>query len=376
MVFWVKVRLVRKFIAEAHAVSHGFSSTIGSITVLREFRPGSFGGQELPTIVPSRTHFRSATVLRMNLRREDLTRTVRAPAKLNLYLEVLGRRDDGFHELETLMVPVRIWDSLSITPTPPPRDGAMGALELAVRSAMRLGQSAPQPVSVPAGRENLVVRALELLRERSGCRAGGHVELVKRIPVSAGLGGGSSDAAAALRLANQVWHIGWSRTQLVELAAELGSDVPFFLYDRAAVCRGRGERVEPLPAMPRLHFVIVKPPQGICTGDVYRIHATHAETAKPAYRGALPRFTSLINGKKWREMQRLMTNRLQSAAALLSPWVNQAREIFSQLGCPGHQLSGSGSAYFGVCRHAQHAHRLAAILRSQKLGFVYTTSSC
>jgi 4-diphosphocytidyl-2-C-methyl-D-erythritol kinase len=313
----------------------------------------------------------------MNLRREDLTRTVRAPAKLNLYLEVLGRRDDGFHELETLMVPVRIWDSLSITPTPPsPSDGAMATLEFAVRSAMPLGQSPLQAMPLPTDRENLVVRALELLRERCSCRAGGRVELVKRIPVSAGLGGGSSDAAAALRLANHVWQIGWSRTQLAELAAELGSDVPFFLYDRAAICRGRGERVEPLPAVPRLHFVIVKPPQGISTSDVYRTHATHSEASEPANRSALPSLSSLINGKKWGNVQRWMTNRLQSAAALLSPWVNQAREVFSRLDCQGHQLSGSGSAYFGICRHAQHAHRLAAILRSQKLGFVYTTSSC
>lgn len=312
----------------------------------------------------------------MNLRREDLTRTVRAPAKLNLYLEVLGRRDDGFHELETLMVPVRIWDSLSITPTLPSSDSEMGPLEFTVRSAPRLGQAAPQPVSALLGGENLVVRALDLLRERSSCRAGGYVELVKRIPVSAGLGGGSSDAAAALRLANQLWRIGWGRAQLAELAAELGSDVPFFLYDRAAICRGRGERVEPLTAMPRLHFVVVKPPQGISTSEVYRMHATRAESSKPAGRTSLPSLTLLRNERKWSDLQRWMSNRLQSAAALLSPWVNQAKEVFSRFDCLGHQLSGSGSAYFGICRHAQHAHRLAAILRSQRLGFVYTTSSC
>ncbi len=311
----------------------------------------------------------------MNLRREDLTRTVQAPAKLNLYLEVLGRRDDGFHELETLMVPVRIWDSLSITPIPP-NERARGPIEFSVRTGMPLRNAPSQSADLPLVDENIVVRALELLRERSGCRAGARVELVKRIPISAGLGGGSSDAAAALRLGNRVWQLGWKRNQLAELSAELGSDVSFFLYDRAAICRGRGERVEPLPAMSRLHIVIVKPPAGISTSEVYRVHSARTTAAEPAKDDHMQDLLSIMSSGRWGELRRWMTNRLQTAAAEISPWVNEARELFARLDCLGHQLSGSGSAYFGICRHAQHARRLAGILRSLGLGLVYTTSSC
>ncbi len=273
------------------------------------------------------------------------------------------------------MVPVRIWDSLSIAPTPP-LDGVRNPIDFSVRSAMPLRNAYLQTGDLPLGDSNIVVRALELLREQSGCLAGARVELVKRIPVAAGLGGGSSDAAAALRLGNHVWQLGWKHDQLAELAAELGSDVPFFLYDRAAFCRGRGERVEPLPAMPRLHFVILKPLQGISTAEVYRAHAALTAADGAARENSAQNLLSTARSGCWGNLRRWMTNRLQAAAAVISPWVEEARVVFARLDCVGHQLSGSGSAYFGICRHAHHAQRLAGILRSQGLGFVYTTSSC
>src|SRR5690606_4305446 len=118
---------------------------------------------------------------------------------------------------------------------------------------------------LPTDRSNLAVRAVELLQARAGIEAGATMRLVKRIPSAAGLGGGSSDAAAALMAANQAWGLNWSVSKLETLAGELGSDVPFFLTPGAAICRGRGERVEPLPRTMPLHVVVVRPPVGLST---------------------------------------------------------------------------------------------------------------
>src|SRR3972149_5130751 len=160
----------------------------------------------------------------MSLRKSESRRTVAAPAKLNLFLEVLGRRDDGYHELQTLMVPVRLCDSLSLVPTPPAKNGQAGPILLHTRPAFPLGHRLSAHEVPPAGTNNLVVRALELLRQQSGCTHGARVELVKRVPVAAGWGGGSSDAAATLRLANRAWGLDWDRERLADIAAQLGSD--------------------------------------------------------------------------------------------------------------------------------------------------------
>ena len=309
----------------------------------------------------------------MYLRRDHLTRSARAPAKLNLYLEIFGRRSDGFHELETLMVPISLADSLTFKPAPP-ANGAFGDIRLDIRYCLPV-----KPLiaieEIPTGRTNLVIKALELLRERSGCRFGARIELVKRIPAAAGLGGASSDAATALRLANWAWQLRWPRRRLAELAAEVGSDVPFFLYGRPAICRGRGERVEPIGGMTRLYFVIAKPPPGLKTAEVYEAHDRMRGAIPGLGPGRADQIAAALatgHGRGWADS---LYNRLQSAAATLSPWVERLRAVFDRLDCPGHQLSGSGSAYFGVCRHAQHARRLATMLRTRQLGLVYATKS-
>jgi 4-diphosphocytidyl-2-C-methyl-D-erythritol kinase len=309
----------------------------------------------------------------MFFRSEDPPRTARAPGKLNLFLEITGQREDGYHELETLMVPVRIADWLSFRATPAPDHDAAGPIDLTVRPSFAV-RPPTQVESVPAGSKNLILRALDLLQQRSGCRFGARVELIKHIPISAGLGGGSSDAATALRLANIGWKLNWGTARLAELAAEIGSDVPFFVYGGAAICRGRGERVERLPAMPTLHFVVAKPPGGLSAGAVYGSYGRLSKSEQVKERR--PSVSMSVNGSRWGELGRWMRNRLESAAALLTPWVAQAQAVFGELDFVAHQLSGSGSAYFGVCRHAQHARRLASILRTRQLGLVYATRSC
>jgi len=307
----------------------------------------------------------------MNLRQNELKRLVHAPAKLNLFLDVLGRRDDGYHELATLMLPIRLYDSLSFESLPADK-GRPGAIEFSLRGFESVD-------GIPADASNTVVRALELLRQRSGCDRGARVELFKRIPNAAGLGGGSSDAAAVLNVANQSWGLDWGREKLASLAAELGSDVPFFLEPGAAICRGRGEQVERIAPTVPLEVVIVKPPTSLATAEVYRtldrLPAGNGDSAGRAER-CLASLSSALRRGTISDLEQWMGNWLQAAAAVLSTWIGRVQAAFTELDFLGHQLSGSGSAYFGVCRHARHARRLATVLKSRQLGLVYVTRSC
>lgn len=311
----------------------------------------------------------------MDLRGDDFKRTARAPAKLNLFLDVLGPRGDGFHDVETLMVPIRLADQVTFRSTPAPNDGSLGEIRLDVQAAWPIHRPFQIP-DVPPGPNNLVVKALGLLRVRSGCTLGGDVELVKRIPLAAGLGGGSSDAAAALRLANRGWQIHWTGERLAELAAELGSDIPFFLTAGAAICRGRGELVERLQPLPSYHFVIVKPAESLSAGEVYKAHDSLPATKSQKTELRLDRLIANLQTRGWQNIRSWMHNRLQAAASSLSPSIDKLRRVFAEFDFVAHQLTGSGSAYFGLCRHAQHARRLANILRSRELGLVYATRSC
>ena len=211
----------------------------------------------------------------MQIRRSAERVEILAPAKVNLFFEVLGLRDDGYHEIETLMVPIRLFDTLTL------EDDPSGNITLEVRSAVGVGKqlrsvaaTAP-PVSseietVPEGDENIAVKAIRLLARRAGIDRGAHLRLVKRIPLAAGLGGGSSDAAAALVAANLAWRLDWPVSRLAAIAAELGSDVPFFLAGGPAVCRGRGEKIEPVGGLGGLHRCLSCPPEGLANGGRFK----------------------------------------------------------------------------------------------------------
>ena len=183
---------------------------------------------------------------------------IHAPAKVNLFLELHGRRTTGFHDLETIMAPVSWYDTLRFSPS----EGE--AIKLRVH----------QPIAklrhevIPTDGSNLVVKAVEALRLHLGVEHGLSIDLVKRIPSQAGLGGGSSDAAAALLGAARCWGVEVSQAALMEIAGELGSDIPFFLGDGWSRCVGRGERIEALGIKQCLWVVIAKPPVGLATGQV------------------------------------------------------------------------------------------------------------
>jgi 4-diphosphocytidyl-2-C-methyl-D-erythritol kinase len=263
------------------------------------------------------------------------------------------------------MCPIDIYDTLHF------QEDASGQVELRCRRVS--GASGPDACGfndVPEGPQNLVVRAVELVRRRTGIRRGAQLRLIKRIPAAAGLGGGSSDAAAALVAANEGWQLGRSRDELSEWAAELGSDVPFFLVGGSAICRGRGERVEPVADLGPLYFVVVRPPAGLSTAAVYGICQPAAEP-----QAVQPVVKALLRGD-WKQASGRLLNRLQPAAESLSPWVKRLQQEFSQLDFLGHGMSGSGTSYFGLCRHARHARRSARRLEANGVGTVFAVRSC
>lgn len=281
-----------------------------------------------------------------------------APAKVNLFLEVLQKRPDGFHEIETAMAPIALYDTLYVA------EGPDGQTQFDCVDARRRNSSTPC-TPLPEGADNIAVRAVEVLRHATGSGCGARLTLIKRIPIAAGLAGGSSDAAAALVAVNRLWRTGLSISALAELAAQLGSDVPFFLQGGAAVCRGRGERIEPVNNLTPLHLVVVHPGEGLNTAAVYG-------RCQPATvgRSAAP----LIEAWRHNNLRRLAGaayNGLQPAAEQLSPTIGQWRGRFERTDVAMHQMSGSGTSYFGVCRSVRHARRVAARLQAHGCGAAY-----
>ena len=274
---------------------------------------------------------------------------VLAPAKLNLFLEVLGRRPDGYHEVESMMVAVSLQDSLTFT------DDPSGNISLQCSDP-----------TLPVGGENLVVMAAERLRASAGSLRGARIALKKAIPAESGLAGGSSDAAATLVALDRLWDLRLPRERLLEMAAEIGSDVSFFIHSPAAVCRGRGERVEPVHLKESYHFVVVRPPVGIKTADVYK---RVIPPQKPRPIGAV--LEALAHGGS-AELGRCLFNRLQPVAEILRPELARVNDALASLGplLNGFLMSGSGSAYFGLCPDSAAAFRAAEILKPLGLGWV------
>jgi 4-diphosphocytidyl-2-C-methyl-D-erythritol kinase len=267
--------------------------------------------------------------------------TVWAPAKVNLFLEVIGKRADGYHELRTLMVTVSLYDTLTFS--------------LAPTGSIRL--SCPG-VDLSAGPENLIVRAADHLRRHTGHDAGADVVLTKRIPLAAGLAGGSTDAAATLVGLNRLWGLGLGRNELATMAADLGSDVAFFLDPPCAWCTGRGEVVERWPLGARLHLVLVAPPFGLSTAEVYR------NLTAPAQPLSGDEMKAAVRAGDVAAIGRFLHNRLQEPAERLRPELADWLDRLTKLEPAGCLMSGSGSTLFALCRDRREAARIAREFRA------------
>ena len=267
--------------------------------------------------------------------------SVKAYAKVNLTLEALYKRDDGFHEIASVVQTIDLSDELSFTPS--------GRLTLRCN-----WPSLETP-------DNLAFRAAALLKEHTGYAGGAEIRLDKSIPMAAGLGGGSSDAAATLKALNQLWELSLSHDDLLPLAAALGSDVPFFLTGGTAMMEGRGEVVRPLPPMPTTHLVLLAPPD-----DVPAKTATLYRSLKPSHYTdgtSSARLAACIERGEQPDAS-LLFNVFEAVAAQVFPSLEAHRRALREAGAGSAHLSGSGPTLYALCASAEKAALIAERLRA------------
>ena len=249
-------------------------------------------------------------------------------AKINLSLRVLGKREDGYHELDTIFQTVSLHDTIRIS--------ALESSEIAFSCDDR---------SLPTDSHNLVVRAATALRDRVNTKKGARIRLEKRIPTHAGLGGGSSDAAATLIGLTRLWELRTTRQELSELAARLGADVPFFLYGGTARGTGVGDRIEPLEDAPETFLLIVKPNANVSTADAYRA------LEKPALTSSNSKtILSSSEAKEFFDSSSFaaLQNDFEAIVFALEPEIERAKAALLKAGAGTSLLAGSGSAVFGI----------------------------
>ncbi|MBF0189342.1 MAG: 4-(cytidine 5'-diphospho)-2-C-methyl-D-erythritol kinase [Magnetococcales bacterium] len=264
-----------------------------------------------------------------------------APAKINLSLRIVGRRDDGFHLLQTVMSTVSLFDGLAVTPN------REGRLSLEVLPELDI-----------AAKDNLVMKGMVALREQAGdSTLGASVRLYKRIPSQAGLGGGSSDVATILLALNRLWKLNLPLKELIPLGVRLGADVPIFLGGTAAWAEGVGERLTPLRNPPSLPLVLINPGTSLSTPHVFRTYAGQLTNFSP--RTSMP----LSDGDEaWSELE-TMQNDLQDAAIELDPEINATLQALTAAGARVVRMSGSGSTVFGLFSSDRQAWQAAESVR-------------
>ncbi len=267
-----------------------------------------------------------------------------APAKINLFLEVLGRREDGYHEVRTVLQTIDLLDRLEFS------------LEGGTRGfTMELDPAVP---GIPVGGGNLCLRAFERYREAAGrdLAGGVHLRLSKRIPAAAGLGGGSSDAAATLMALNELNERGLGAEELADVAAGLGSDVPFFLSGGTSLAEGRGELVRALTPAAPLRVVLAKPAGGLSAREVYE--AWDGEASRQAVRAEMSDWAQALAGETPAQLEALMFNNLERPALGLEPQASRLIAAAHDLGAKA-MVSGSGPTVFALVGNTANAERLA-----------------
>jgi 4-diphosphocytidyl-2-C-methyl-D-erythritol kinase len=275
---------------------------------------------------------------------------VLAPAKINICLRVLGRRDDGYHFLETLMVPISLCDELTIRLSPEARTPA-------TKPAIMVTSDSD---AAPGGATNLAYRAAELFLEQIAQSIEVRVDIRKRIPVGSGLGGGSSDAAAVLLTLNHYLGNPYATAQLAGLGARIGADVSFFVYGRPARVGGVGEQIAPLDAWASLSLVVCSDGYPLSTKLVYSKVAPSLTTHRPD-----SNIAALVIDRE--SITELLVNDLEAAAAQIHPEVLSLKARLLEQGARGALMTGSGSAVFGIFVDVEQAQRAAATLRAQGL---------
>jgi 4-diphosphocytidyl-2-C-methyl-D-erythritol kinase len=272
-----------------------------------------------------------------------------SPAKVNLILEVLRKRKDGYHDLATLMQPVSLYDEMDLS---------LKGSEIVVKCPGS---------SLPENEENIAYRAAEALLKRAGCRQGVEIVIRKKIPIAAGLGGGSSNAAATLIALNELLRLSFTTEELMKIGTQLGADVPFFIFGKTAWAFGIGDQLREATGIPKLWFVILNPGIEIATKTVYE--ALKLGLTKERINTSIQKFQTAadIAGK--------LRNDLEDPAFLLHPMLVNLKKMHLEHGALGSLMSGSGSTVFGIYETEQKAWEAAESMKRKGALFVFTAHS-
>ncbi len=283
--------------------------------------------------------------------------TVEGQAKINLSLDILGKRSDGYHEVAMVMQSIGLSDTLELEKLP-----ADGQVELELAGAA---------AGIEADESNLAWRAAALLLREGQVHGGVRMRLTKRIPIAAGLAGGSTDAAAALRGANELYGLGYDTGQLCEFGARLGMDIPFCLRGGTMLATGRGEMLRRLPDMPQTYVVLAKPPIGISTAWAYQ----HYDAEGAEHHPDNERLEQEIASGERKAIAGLLCNVLESVSIKKYGIISEYKQLMLQAGAMAAMMSGSGPTVFGLCPDEDTAGKVAELLRRETEAAVFVTTT-
>jgi 4-diphosphocytidyl-2-C-methyl-D-erythritol kinase len=269
---------------------------------------------------------------------------IKSPAKINIGLKVVGKRADGYHDIETIFQIIDLCDDIVLTES-------AGAITLFSDSR-----------DIPIDERNLAYRAAKLLRERTGIDKGVRIEIYKHIPISAGLGGGSSNAAVTLLGLNYIWDLGLSRDELLPIAKTIGADVPLFLSYPRAMGTGKGDELQTMPVKSKFYVILLNPQLHISTEWVYRNLKLELTKNKNDIR--IIKF--MLERDEIEKAASLMFNDLESAVTEKYSVISDMKEALRLAGAAGSLMSGSGSTVFGIFKDYPSAIRAADGLKDEK----------
>ncbi len=264
-------------------------------------------------------------------------------AKINLYLDIRDQRPDGYHNIETIFQTVSLADELTFT-----------------QKEKRIALTCSMP-ELECGEGNLIVCAANLLREQSGCQQGVHITLEKRIPIAAGLAGGSGNAAATLVALNRLWKLDFSLQKLHALGAALGADVPYCIQGGTVAATERGDVLTPLMPLPTTWFVLVHPEVAVSTSAVYNGPRLGHSAEKPSG-GKTAAFRAALRTLDAGNITNIIFNRMEAPVFAKHPQLARIKAQLLELGCSAAVMSGSGATVFGVCDSQQHAGQIAGAI--------------
>ncbi|MBI4652407.1 4-(cytidine 5'-diphospho)-2-C-methyl-D-erythritol kinase [Candidatus Desantisbacteria bacterium] len=285
--------------------------------------------------------------------------TLNAYAKVNLFLKIKEKRTDGYHEIESIMQKLDLHDVISL------EINSTGIIEI-------LNSGGSNSIDIPWDETNLVFKAAKIFKETLKIKDGCIIKIKKGIPASAGLGGGSSDAAATLIGVNRLWNTNLPKEILAQMGEKIGSDVPFFLYRGTALVTGKGEKVFSLPSLPKIWFILIKPPKGVSTRWAYENFDLINDT--PEQKDINEIINCLKKGNE-EKIFKMLYNDMERVVFKYYPELKDIKDFLLGSGAQNALLSGSGSTIFGICKNKKDAYSIYNKITPCSLGEVYVCCS-